>query len=90
MASKRHKSRQVSQAVQRSGSMTAVRPETKSWRSRTAGFMIRCRSAASTSASQRTLSSARAAKAAIRLVFPVPPLPLMMISSFIPISPPYV
>lgn len=55
----------------------------KSERLRTLGFMRRCRSAASTSASHITLFGDSDAKAAVKLVLPVPPLPLSMTNSFI-------
>ncbi len=74
--------------MQSAGRITASRPLQKSWRSRTRGERTRCRSAASTSQSAMTGRWARTANDAVRLVFPVPPLPLMMTISFMRSRPP--
>ncbi|EKD37990.1 MAG: hypothetical protein ACD_75C00910G0004 [uncultured bacterium] len=81
IAPNRQSSRHLPHAVQASSRITAFEPPMKSVRRCTRGAIRRCRSAASTSASQSTQFSASMPNAAVTLVFPVPPLPLTTTSS---------
>ena len=76
MASKRQCVWQMPQPLQAAGSMLARLPEKKSSRTESWGSRRMCISGASTSRSQRIVSLARAAKAAVKDVLPAPPLPL--------------
>ena len=69
------------QAMHASALIIALQPPIKSVRFCTSGAMSKWRSAASTSASPNTLFPANPAKAAVMLVFPVPPLPLTTTNS---------
>ena len=82
IASKRQTSLHWPQAVHWSARIRAIFPPLKSSLCCMVGSRTRCRSAASTSQSARTLFFASAANEATRLVLPVPPFPLTTTSSF--------
>ena len=78
----RHKLPQISHCKHLWTSDTTSQPDSNGPDSTVYPPTIKCRLAASTSQSAKTLSELIDANAPVMLVFPVPPLPLMITSSF--------